>query len=202
MGKIYFAHAVNSYNTPIETAFEILIANALTGDDCDLIENPNQLKHQQGYEKYAERQKESGTQHKGMSYFYDEMIPQCTNGCVGVPFLDMRLGLGVASEMKLTIELNRPVWIVVSEISRLPITTRDLQQFIQDPPNGIFYVRNIMGIERELIRNTDPKKGSELVVSHEETRLRTWKVYNREKRPYEEAHLARMPIPPGFYPEG
>lgn len=200
MGKIYFAHAVNSYNTPIETAFEILIAEYLTNGDRSLIENPNQLKHQDGYNKYAQRQKESGTQHKGMSYFYDEVIePKCGNGCVGVPFLDMRLGLGVAGEMKLNIELGRPTWIVCVKEPPTPI---DLEKFIKDPSNGIFCIRHIMGMERELIRNTDPERESDLVLSHQETRLRAWKIYNREMRPFEEAHLIKMPIPAGFYPEG
>lgn len=199
MGKIYFAHAVNSYNTPIETAFEILIANELTGGDRTLIENPNQPKHQEGYNKYAARSKPSDTKHKGMNYFYDEVIPQCTNGCVGVPFLDMRLGLGVAGEMKLNIELKRPTWIVA--INQPTITKKDLRKFVEDPSNGLFYVRLIKNAECDLILNTDPKTGSGSVLSHEETRLRTWKVYNHKKRPYEEAHLARMPIPAGFYPE-
>jgi len=39
------------------------------------------------------------------------------------------------------------------------------------------------------------------VLSHVETRLRTWVVYGKDVRPYEEAHLVSLPIPEGFYPD-
>ena len=57
MDKIYFAHPVNIYNEPLEIAFEKLIAQELTNRNLSLIENPNQPKHQVGYNKRATRMK-------------------------------------------------------------------------------------------------------------------------------------------------
>lgn len=193
--KIYFAHPVNMYGEPIESAFEKLIAHNLTNDDISLIENPNQPQHQVGYDKYARRLKESGTSHKGMSYFYDEVLPNCS-GCAGVPFLDGRLGLGVAGEMKWFIERDKPVWI--AERALLLWAHSYAEIFIQNPQIGLFIVRPLIPEEVDFILSGDPK----FVVPHEETRLRTWKIYNKERRPYEEAHLVSMPVPEGFYPQG
>lgn len=196
MDKIYFAHPVNIYGQPIEAAFEKLIAHRLTNGDLSLIENPNQPKHQVGYDAYAKRAKESGTKHKGMNYFFDEVLPSCSE-CAGVPFLDGRFGLGVAGEMKRFIEHDQSVWVVVPK--KWPfVTFGDLQLFTMDPVHGCFYVRLITETERSKIISNDP----ELVVPHEETRLRTWRIYNQERRPYQEAHLVKMPIPEGFYPKG
>lgn len=194
MEKIYFAHPVNMYNEPLEAAFEKLIALHLADGNVSLIENPNQPCHQVGYDKYAKRLKESGTNHKGMNYFYDEVLPNCS-GCVGVPFLDGRLGLGVAGEMKWFIEHNKWVWTVVP---LWPFTREDFKRFIYDPVGTCFTVRLITKQERSFLIASDPR----LVVPHEETRLRTWKIYNRERRSYEEAHYVEMPIPEGFYPQG
>jgi hypothetical protein len=129
-----------------------------------------------------------------MSYFYDEVLPNCS-GCVGAPFLDGRLGLGVAGEMKWFIERTKPVWLVVPSNKLLK---NGVQAFVRNPSNVFFSVRLITDEERGLILSGDSK----LVVPHQETRLRSWRVYNRVVRPYEEAHLVQMPIPEGFYPEG
>lgn len=191
MNKIYFAHPVNIYDQPIENAFARLIAHYLTNDELSLIENPNQPKHQNGYDSYSKRLKENGLDHKGMNYFYDEVLPNC-NSCAGVPFLDGRVGLGVAGEMKWFIEHDMLIRIVVP---RWLLTQQDLNRFTNDPIGGCFFVRLATKSERDKIILFD----QDLVVPHEETRFRTWRVYNREKRPYEEAHLVKMPIPEGFY---
>lgn len=128
-----------------------------------------------------------------MNYFYDEVLPRCF-GCVALPFLDGRLGLGVAGEAFWFVERGKPVWIIVSTRKPSPV---DIQNFIDKPLNGLFVIRKLTYNEGELLRRKDPK----LVVPHEETRLRTWKVYNRERRPYESAHLVTMPVPDGFYPK-
>ena len=193
MNKIYFAHPLNIYGQPIESAFEKLIADKLTWGNVGMIENPNQPHHQVGYNNYAQRRKESGLNHKGMSYFYDEVLPQC-DGCAGVPFLDGRLGLGVAGEMKWFIEKELPVWIIVPCYNS--ITLDELVRFIQSPLNGYFNLKPVTFQEVKDILEFSPG----LVIPHEETRLRTWKVYNKERRPYEKAHLVKMPIPEGFYP--
>ena len=196
MNKIYFAHPTSMYNTPLERAFEKLIAYRLVNGNAGLIENPNQPKHQVGYTEYAKRVKESGTNHKGMSYFYDEVLPGCS-GCVGVPFLDGRLGLGVAGEMKWFLERDKSVWLIGFSLP-VGLNKSPVESFINNPLAGVFYIRMLIRRDIEQLLSGDPQ----LVIPHEETRLRSWKVYNRVVRPYEEAHMVKMPIPDGFYPEG
>lgn len=179
--RLYFAHPVNVYNQPLEQEIVKLIKQRIHGVE---VENPNQPHHQEGYKKWSARQKESDTKHKGMSYFYDEVLPAC-DGCIAMTFLDGRMGLGVAGEAKWFLERNKPVWLLVPFDKSHGCT-----------PTG-FTVRPLTDEEATALRQNDEK----LVVQHEETRLRTWKVYNRERRPYEEAHLVSMPIPEGFYPE-
>ena len=183
--KIYFAHAVNTYDTPLEAAVMQLIAHCLTDGDQEGIENPNQPHHQKGYRD------------RGMGYFFEEVLPYCGGGCVAMPFLDGRMGLGVAGEAKRFLEAVKAVWMV--EPTRMP-NHADLIGFIEYPLSStLFRIRSFTPEEESLLlpEEQDPQ----LVVPHEETRLRTWKVYGREYRPYEQAHLVTMPIPDGFYPE-
>lgn len=191
--RIYFAHPVNVYNEPIEKAFEDLLTHYLGYGTYKVIENPNQPHHQEGYKAYAKRVKESDTKHKGMNYFFDTVLPKCDGG-VALPFLDGRMGLGVAGELKWYVEHGKPTWIILP--TRMP-AVGELQEFIANPLNGLFLVRPFTAEESELLLKNDPT----IVVPHEETRLRTWKVYNRVKRPYEEAHLVTLPLPEGFYPK-
>ncbi|GEM_PF-741523 len=191
--RLYFAHPVNIYNEPIEKAFEEFLTHFLARDDRSVIENPNQPHHQEGYNAYAKRAKESDTKHKGMNYFFDMVLPNCSGG-VALPFLDGRMGLGVAGELKWYVEHNRPAWFILP--MHMPVV-KELQEFIVNPLNGLFSVRSLTAKETELLLQNDPT----VVVPHEETRLRTWKVYNRVKRPYEEAHLVTLPLPEGFYPK-
>lgn len=188
--RLYFAHPANIYNAPLEDAvIQLIVEHFLDA----VVENPNQPHHRVGYDKYAERVKLSSTAHKGMNYFYDEVLPQC-DGCVVMPFLDGRMGLGVAGEAKWFVERSLPVWTVfLTEEASLEA----LRRFTENPQNGCFCIRQLTKGETTLLLGQDPQ----LVVPHEETRLRTWKIYNRERRPYEEAHLVSMPIPPGFYPD-
>jgi hypothetical protein len=167
LDKIYFAHPVNSYDTSLEDSVMQLIAHCLTGGDLAGIENPNQPCHQEGYKD------------RGMNYFFDEVLPNCRGGCVALPFLDGRMGLGVAGEAKWFVERGMPVWV------------------LEPTRPGLFCVRPLTSAEESLLLRCDER----LVVGHEETRLRTWLVYSREKRPYEVAHLVTMPIPDGFYPD-
>lgn len=195
MGKIYFAHPVNIYGEPLEAAFEKLIAHYLTNGDMGLVENPNRPHHQDGYNRRATRKKESGTDDNPMAYFYEEVLPQCY-GCAAVPFLDHRFGGGVAGEAKWYVERDKPVSVVVP-LYPTP-TLSEIQDFVENPLGGLFFVRVMTDEEKHLLLSGD----SQLVISREETRLRTWKVYNKVRRPYEEAHLVSMPVPEGFYPQG
>ena len=195
---IYFAHAVNSYGTDIEDVAEVLVADALCDGDRSRIENPNQPRHQEGYSRYAERKEQAGKDHKGMSYFYDEVLPQC-GGCVAMPFLDGKLGLGVAGEARWFAERDMPVWLMEPTREAHEITWGDLGHFIADPlKSGLFRVRSFTSEEIPMLQ-VEKDIGSSLVVPHVETRLRTWFVYEKKKRPYITAHLAPTTVPEGFY---
>jgi len=195
--KIYFAHAVNSYNTPIESAAEALIAQVFADGDLALIENPNRPYHQKGYKEWAQRAKQSSTQHKGMNYFYDLVLPVCDAG-IAMPFLDGKMGLGVAGEALWFLDRGKTAWFMEP---RPEIGPKDLEEFVKDPlRSDLFRIRFFDAKECEMLR-ADAETGSPLVLSHIETRLRTWVVYGKIPRPYDEAHLASLPIPEGFYPD-
>ena len=189
----YFAHAVNIYGTPLETSAVRLIADYL-GIRPEDVENPNQPHHQVGYTEYAKRPKAADVNHKGMNYFYDEVLPLC-DGCIAMPFLDGRMGIGVAGEARWYVDYAMPVYLFQLGIAKP--TTADIVAFEQDHDSGLFYIEPATPEEREWLLESNPC----LVVPHIETRLRTWLVYNKTMRPYAEAHLARLPLPDDFYPE-
>jgi len=171
-----------------------LIAHTFPGVE---IENPNQPHHQVGYDKYARRQQDSHIGHKGMGYFWDEVLPGC-DGCVAMPFLDGRMGIGVNGEVQWFIKNERPCWFmppaVVPQIPQEVLL--ELSKFILDPIHSdLFLVRRFTEEEATQALGQDPQ----LVVPHEETRLRTWRVYNCFFLSYEEAHLVTMPPPEYFY---
>lgn len=203
--RIYFAHAVNTYGQPIEKAWLTLIAHCFPNSE---IENPNQPHHQISYEEWKKRTETSRNRHSAMDYFYEEVLP-ALNGCVAAPFPDNRIGLGVAGETKKFILRNKPVWLI--EATRV-LTPTDFENFIKNPLNGLFRIRPFTDKEIALIFaevSDDLQKinlpNAEFVIQHQETRLRTWIVYNKVSRPYEEAHLVKMSpdgkMPEGFYPE-
>ncbi len=190
--RLYFAHAINSYSTPYEAAALKLIARAFPGVE---IVNPNTPEHQAGYTAFRARTATSRDDHKGMDYFYDEVLPACT-GSVGMPFLDGRYGLGVAGELAKTAKTGKPVYGMIPA----DVTPGRLAEWVQSPVNGLFIIRPLWKHEVDDILSAT-KDGTELVLGHQETRLRSWLVYNVTARPYETAHLVSMPIPPGFYPD-
>src|SRR5437899_2122953 len=129
--KLYFAHPVNVYGRPLEDELIVAIETLL---GCE-VENPNQPHHAEGYQR------------AGMSYFYDEVLPDC-DGCVVLPFSDGKLGRGVAGEAKWFLERGLPVHIIGS----IPfICARDLTE-----------------LEAEHLLRLDPL----LVLSVDETRQR------------------------------
>lgn len=189
MGTLYFAHPVNVYNTKLEVAILSLLRQRFPQWN---IENPNQLHHQEGYRFWQACTAMSREKHQGMNYFFDEVLPSC-NGCIAMPFLDFRYGLGVAGEAKWFLERIMPLWSVCPK--RAGITSDDLQKFAESPNNGTFIIRPITAQEYNAFLTNDPL----FVVPHEETRLRTWIVYNRNMRSYETSHLVSLPAPEGFY---
>lgn len=203
MKKYYFAHPVSSYNTSLEKAVETLIRLSVPGYE---IESPNQPHHQVNYEKWQRETAENRDVHNAMQYFFKVVQPMCV-GCIAMPFLDSKMGLGVAGEINRDAKEGKPTWFVEPVAV---LTKADLERFVEDPANGLFVVRpftddELMLIRSEVDRHQDniPTKGhfpGKFVLSHQETRLRTSYVYKGEMRPYAEAHLVSMPIPEGFYP--
>lgn len=186
--KIYFAHPLNVYNTPLESAVETLISNVFGYK----IESPNKSHHQKRYEEWKTRTAINRDKHNAMAYFYEIVIPQCV-GCVSLPFLDRRMGFGVNGETKKTIERGDPAWFIAPTRTAVQ---KDIDDFIINPGNDLFIIRPFTEDEIQLILCEDPL----ICVSHQETRLRTFFIYNGLMRPYAQSHLVQMPIPDGFYP--
>ena len=198
MQKLYFAHPVNSYDKPIEAAVGKLIQATLPEYD---IESPNQQQHQDGYEEWKARTAKDRDNHGAMAYFYEVVMPKCI-GTIAMPFLDGCMGLGVAGETKKSIERDELVLylaptpnIVLDNDQK--VIHEAVEAFIKDPLNGLFCIRKFTDDQLLSILSEE----APFVIPHQETRLRTWHVYNKEMRLYEEAHLVSMPIPDGFYPE-
>lgn len=183
---LYFAHPINIYNTPLEESAVQLIKRELPGV---IVENPNQPQHARGYEEWKKRSEDQRTQ-RGMGYFFEVVLPAC-NGCSAMPFLDGKIGAGVAGEVAFYVERGEVVYCVELEKKSVRLFADRERRLIA----GWAKMR-LTAPSSEAWQET----GNEIVLSISETRLRTWRVYNREKRPYEEAHLVSMPIPQGFYP--
>jgi hypothetical protein len=206
---IYFAHPINAYNlpschVPIEAATISLISSVLP---YYRVVNPNSPEHEAAYIK-ALKESSGNTRdhHNAMQYFFKVVLPGL-DASIAMPFLDGKPGYGVAGESKKFILRGKPA--LYMEPIKNPTQT-DIDMFIKNPQNGLFRIRPFTDSEVELImrectedENGRPKEvpNAKWVLQHHETRLRTWITYNKEKRPYEEAHLVKMPIPPGFYPE-
>lgn len=183
---LYFAHPTNTYNTTLEDTAIGLIVSSLHV----VVENPNQERHQVGYAEYRKRSEDARTG-RGMGYFFDVVLPTC-DGCVALVFLDGKVGAGVAGEIAFCIERGQPVYFVEPATDSVrPLTEREKQLIVD------WHGMRKTAPSSEAWENT----GNEVVLSINETRLRTWRVYNLERRPYEEAHLVSMPFPPGFFPE-
>lgn len=207
--EIYFAHSLNTYDTPLEGALRQLITETFRGI-CDVrVEDPNQPHHQEGYERFKrEHPPDKSGKHGGMNYFFDVVLkpmlgPEAWSACVCQTFLDGKWGLGVAGEAGKFIRAGKPVWKIDTHHfmslrrEKDQGTAKTLELFVQNPTNGLFFLRRITHGEERMILEESPL----LVVPHAETRLRTWQVYNKVKRPFETAHFAPKEPYPGFYPD-
>ncbi len=172
---LYFAHPVNTYGTQLEQDMLSLIATCFPEME---IENPNQPQHQKGYAEWKERLKDTPSQ--GMNYFFDAVLPNCDAGTVALPFLDGKIGAGVAGEVIYMPQQKKGVYL---------IETPDLKT-----------IRSFTAKEIELLFDWEKRKNeaatrearenveNSLVLSIAETRVRTWLVLYKIMKPYEEAH--------------
>lgn len=94
--RIYFAHPITDYGTPIEAAAITLIHARFPNAE---IINPNTPEHECGYQR------------AGMSYFLDEVLPSC-DACVWMAFENGMIGAGVAAEVQHFEDRGCPTWEV------------------------------------------------------------------------------------------
>jgi hypothetical protein len=174
---LYFAHPVNTYNTQLEQDMLALIATCFPEM---IIENPNQPQHQAGYKEWKERCKDTPSQ--GMNYFFDAVLPDCEAGTVALPFLDGRLGAGVAGETIFSLKKERGIWLLEPTE-----TCFNLRPFWQNEAELLF------GWEKRINetpnREEREKVENELVLSIKETRVYTWLILYKVMKPYGSAHL-------------
>jgi hypothetical protein len=122
---IYFGHPINSYDSELE---KVLIAKIVrTFPNC-VIENPNQEKHQAGYNRWKEGKYENhrfssarprtgpntpasraSGQSNGMNYYFSEVLPFCDTG-IYLPFRDGAWGAGVFGEANFFASKNDTPW--------------------------------------------------------------------------------------------
>ena len=132
MKRLYFGHPINVYDTPLEWHLigAIVLSTEFVGWD---VENPNQMKHNAGYQR------------GGMIYYFEEVLPICQGG-VFLPFRDGKWGQGVYGELKWFFDHGRPIWRIshegwVERLAKLP------------PPEDILSVEET----RSRIRTPDKK---------------------------------------------
>jgi len=193
--KLYFAHPVNVYDTPLEGAMLRLIANRFPGAK---IINPNTAECARMYREMKVSTGGTHADHKGMDIFYKML--EDLDGCVSMPFLDCRMGLGVAGETQKTVKSEKSAYLIVP-LSR-KLTDAEIAQFISNPRNGLFSIKPLDEESVRILRNHPGDLKSKppfFVVGHEETRLRTYIQYRGQMRPYAEAHNVQLPVPDNFY---
>jgi len=103
--KLYFGHPINVYDTTLESALLERISVAFPGWE---VENPNQKKHDEGYERYK---RETG---RPMDYYTIEVLPSCDGG-VFLPFRDGAWGAGVFKEAEAIAARGCPIWVISPE---------------------------------------------------------------------------------------
>lgn len=192
--RIYFAHPVNVYNTPLEGAMMVLIAHCFP--EAEIV-NPNTPEGQKAYEEAKAASGGTHGDHKGMDVFYKML--ESLDGCVSMPFLDCRMGLGVAGETQKTVKAGKYAWLI-EPLHEL--TAIEIEMFVANPQNGLFRIRPLTEEEvRLLVDHPGELKDNppHIVVPHEETRLRTFIQYNGAMRPYAEAHKVQLSVPDDFY---
>lgn len=99
MDELYFGHPLSTFDSELE---EELMAKIDEEFPEYAIENPNQPRHKQNYEEWAE----DGS---GMDYYFEEVLPAMDAG-VFLPFEDGSYGAGTAGEAEFLADRDRPVY--------------------------------------------------------------------------------------------
>ncbi len=138
-GKLYFGHPINTYNNPLKGyhfPFEDWLMARIKGHfpDC-IIENPNQEKHREGYQKWSKEKK------NGMLYFFEEVLPTCDAGGIFLPFKDGRWGAGVYGEAEKLAEKGLPVWTINyrGHIEDIPSLKEIIPLSIEETRERVYY---------------------------------------------------------------
>ncbi|MBI2640670.1 MAG: hypothetical protein HYW91_02145 [Candidatus Sungbacteria bacterium] len=115
--KLYFGQPVAAYNSQTVERLMPVIQKQFPGWH---IENPNQSKHDQGYQRWKVK---TGT---GMDYYYNEVFPTM-NGGIFLPFPDGAWSAGAYNEA-LNIEgRGNPIWEVTSDGAIKQTTTEKMR---------------------------------------------------------------------------
>jgi hypothetical protein len=114
LGKVaYYAHPISIYNTPQERR------------DIELIEslgfvvlNPNAPEHEAGYQR------------EGMIYF-ENLLRQQAQTLFFRSFPDGSIPAGVAKEIAVVVEMNRPVIELPTAIGRRTLSVEETREFLR-----------------------------------------------------------------------
>ena len=120
MGKLYFAHPINTYGTPIEAACLLLIAELFP--DFEVV-NPSDQIH---LDKVAELRKADPSANV-MPYFVD-LVDTCDDVIV-LPFGDGKWGAGVWAEAERIDRRGGAVWVINLKSNTVTLEFSDLAEF-------------------------------------------------------------------------
>ncbi|MEK9152935.1 MAG: hypothetical protein AAB692_06230 [Patescibacteria group bacterium] len=97
--RLYFGHPVNVYGTELEK--KLLVEIARIFPEWEVV-NPGDPVHEPRYQQLR-------AQGRGMSYYFDEVLPLCDGG-VFLAFSDGAWGRGVFSEAEFLVANTKRVW--------------------------------------------------------------------------------------------
>lgn len=116
MNKVYYAHPVSIYNTKQEER-DILLLKKLDFE----ISNPNELKHQKGYQK------------EGMNYF-NSVIENCNFLCFR-SFPNGDIPAGIAKEIEYAKSLNKIIFELPSGILKRILSIEQTREYLTENGN-------------------------------------------------------------------
>jgi hypothetical protein len=119
--KVYYAHCLAIYNTPVEER-DIATLEAMGYE----VLNPNQEKHETGYQKF----KEDFPCYPPMRYWND-LVDKC-DALAFRALPDGSIPKGVATEIKRAKVNHKPVFELPSRIERRTLTLEETREYLRD----------------------------------------------------------------------